>query len=160
MARTAARLPRSSSMTVSSRLAVLFAAAGLVALGLSCFVEVNDTDPATTCAPAPSLVPAPPSRAEPLPVEASVLLAAPKVVTPRMIPPAGPEPARPPTDEADPEAQLIAGNVDLATQAIELAQRRAADAPGLAAAEDDYALAAARQSQRAREAGYPSADAN
>ena len=149
-------------MTVSSRLAVLFAAAGLVALGLSCFVEVNDADPATTCAPAPSLVPAPPSRAEPLPVEASVLLAAPKVVTPRTIPPAGAEPSRPPTptDEADPEAQLIAGNVDLATQAIELAQRRAADAPGLAAAEDDYALAAARQSQRAREAGYPSSDAN
>ena len=163
MARTAARLPRSSSVTVSSRFGVLFAAAGLVALGLLCFLEVNDSDSTTTCAPAAAVVPPPASRAEPLPVDLSVPLAAPEVHRERMSPPIGVEASRPllpPTDVADPEAQLIAGNVDIATRAIELAQQRAAKAPGLAAAEHDYELAAAKQSQRAREAGYPSADAN
>ena len=147
-------------MTVSSRLlGAVFAVATLVAVGL--VWHLDREAPATCASPAP-LVPAPMSTQRER-IELPMPLANPEVRSERTSPVIGVEISQPivqPPDLTDPEEQLIAGNVDLATRAIQLAQQRAANAPGLAAAEQDYELAAAKQSARAREAGYTSVDAN
>ena len=65
------------------------------------------------------------------------------------------EPTRSASVAADPEEELIGGNVDLATRALKLAQMRAASAPGLAEYERETNEATRRQAQRLEAAGYP-----